>query len=127
MKPYQLIPFRFQNFENENMLLVNEVGEYLFLSKEEFNNMVSYKLDPKSETFLDLKSKQMLTDTEIEPVIKMLATKYRTRKSFLYNFTSLHMVVPTLRCNSKCKYCQVSSKAKRLLNMTWTSLQQKKL
>jgi His-Xaa-Ser system radical SAM maturase HxsB len=111
MRPYQLLPFRFHDFKNENMLLVNEVGEFLFSSKEEFNNMISYKLDPESETFLDLKSKQILTDTEIEPVIKMLATKYRTKKSFLYDFTTLHMVVPTLRCNSKCKYCQVSSKS----------------
>lgn len=111
MKPYQLLPLRFHDFKNENMLLVNEAGEFLFSSKEEFNNMILYRLDTKSEIFLDLKSKHFLTDTEIEPVIKMLATKYRTKKSFLYDFTSLHMVVPTLRCNSKCKYCQVSSKS----------------
>jgi len=92
------------------MLLVNEVGEFLFLPNKEFKNLLSYKMNPQCETFLDLKSKHILTDTEIEPVIKMLATKYRTKKSFLYNFTTLHMVVPTLRCNSKCRYCQVSSK-----------------
>ena len=115
MKPYQLLPFKFQDFKDRSLLLVNEAGEFLFLPKEEFNNMISYKLDPKSEIFLDLKSKHFLTDTEIEPVIKMLATKYRTKKSFLYNFTSLHMVVPTLRCNSDCKYCQVSSKSAEAL------------
>lgn len=111
MKPYQLLPFKFQDFIDSSLLLVNEAGEFLFLSKEDFNNMISYKLSTTSEIFLDLKSKHFLTDTEIEPVIKMLATKYRTKKSFLYNFTSLHMVVPTLRCNSECKYCQVSSKS----------------
>jgi len=111
MKPYQLLPFRFRDFRNENMLLVNEAGEFLFTSKKEFSDMISYRLDTKSEIFLDLKSKHFLTDTEIEQVIKMLATKYRTKKSFLYDFTSLHMLVPTLRCNSKCKYCQVSSKS----------------
>ena len=115
MKPYQLLPFRFQAFDNENMLLVNEVGEFLFLSKENFSNMISYKLDTANNIFLDLKSKHLLTDTEIEPVIKMLATKYRTKKSFLYDFTSLHMVVPTLRCNTKCKYCQVSSRSEDAL------------
>ncbi len=115
MKPYQLFPFKFQEFKVRNILLVNEVGEFLFLTKEEFKNMISYKLNPASEMFLNLKSKHILTDTEIEPVIKMLATKYRTKKSFLYDFTSLHMVVPTLRCNSKCKYCQVSSKSEEAL------------
>jgi len=111
MKPYQLFPFRFQEFSDDSMFLSNEVGELLFLSREEFKDMVTYKLDLKSDIFLDLKGKHFLTDTEIEPVIKMLATKYRTKKSFLHNFTSLHMVVPTLRCNSKCNYCQVSSRS----------------
>lgn len=108
---YQLLPFKFCNVKDNSRLLVNEVGEFLFLSKEEFCKMVSHKLDITSETFLDLKCKQILTDTEIEPVIKMLATKYRTKKSFLFDFTSLHMVIPTLRCNAKCKYCQVSSRS----------------
>jgi hypothetical protein len=40
MKPYQLLPLRFHDFKNENMLLVNEAGEFLFSSKEEFNNMI---------------------------------------------------------------------------------------
>ena len=40
----------------------------------------------------------------------MLATKFRTKKSILRDFTSLHMVVPTLRCNSSCIYCQVARK-----------------
>ncbi len=90
MKPYQLLPFQFQYFKDRSLLLVNEVGEFLFLSKEEFNDVISYKLDTKSEMFLDLKSKQILTDTEIEPVIKMLATKYRTKKAFF--IISLHYI-----------------------------------
>ena len=38
----------------------------------------------------------------------MLATRYRTKKSFLDGFTSLHIFVVTLRCNHTCHYCQVS-------------------
>ncbi|MBI4683908.1 MAG: His-Xaa-Ser system radical SAM maturase HxsB [Nitrospirae bacterium] len=110
MSKYQLLPFRFQKFDSEQMLIVNEVGEFFFIPLKDFADLVSNNLDVKKSIFLDLKSKHFTTDTEIEPVIKMLATKYRTKKSFLYNFTSLHMVVPTLRCNSKCIYCQVSSK-----------------
>jgi uncharacterized protein len=67
-------------------------------------------LNPQSQTFLDLKAKQILTDSELDPIVEMLATKYRSKKSFLDNFTALHMVVPTLRCNSNCRYCQVSRK-----------------
>jgi len=60
---------------------------------------------------LNLKSKHFLTDTDVEQPIKLLATKYRTKKGFLRDFTSLHMMVITLRCNQKCNYCQVSSES----------------
>lgn len=108
--PYQLLPFRFERFNEKEVFLSNEVGEFIFISNEEFNELVNHRLNTQSQIALDLKSKQILTDTEVEPVIEMLATKYRTKKSFLNNFTALHMVVPTLRCNSNCIYCQASRK-----------------
>ena len=109
-KPYQLLPFRFTRLNDNKRLIVNEVGEFIFLSNEDFNKFINYKLDNRSSLFLDLKAKHTVTDTDVGPIIDMLAIKYRTKKAFLYNFTSLHMVVPTLRCNSNCIYCQVSKK-----------------
>ena len=109
-KPYQLFPFEFMRLNNNKRLVVNEVGEHLFLTEENFSKLINYTLDSQSSPFLDLKAKHILTDTAIAPVVDMLAIKYRTKKAFLYNFTSLHMVVPTLRCNSNCVYCQVSKK-----------------
>jgi His-Xaa-Ser system radical SAM maturase HxsB len=41
-------------------------------------------------------------------LIDVLATRYRTKKSFLDDFTSLHLFVITLRCEHTCHYCQVS-------------------
>ena len=38
----------------------------------------------------------------------MLATKLRTRKSFLREGPSLHIFVVTLSCDHSCAYCQVS-------------------
>jgi len=107
---YQLLPFRFLRFNQNEVFISNEVGEFLFISNKDFDDFINYKLDPQSQTFLDLKARQVLTDTELDPVIEMLAVKYRTKKSFLDSFTALHMIVPTLRCNSNCLYCQVSRK-----------------
>lgn len=107
---YKLLPFRFERYSDNEVFITNEVGEFTFISKNDFEKLVSFNLNTQDETFLNLKAKQILTDTEIEPMIEMLATKYRTKKSFLDNFTVLHMVVPTLRCNSSCRYCQVSRK-----------------
>lgn len=91
------------------MLVVNEVGEYLFLNHHDFEALINYRLNPSSDLFFDLKGKHIIADTAITPVINLLATKYRTKKEFLNNFTSLHMVVVTLRCNQRCSYCHASS------------------
>ncbi|BAG83746.1 His-Xaa-Ser system radical SAM maturase HxsB [Candidatus Azobacteroides pseudotrichonymphae] len=109
-KTYQLLPFRFERFSDTEYFLSNDVGEFEFLSINDFRKFVSQQMDTKSDAFLNLKSKQIATDTDIEPIIEMLAAKFRTKKSVLNNFTSLHMIVPTVRCNSNCIYCQASKK-----------------
>ena len=107
---YQLLPFRFERFNDEEYLLTNDVGEYIFLHKDDFNAFVEGKLDVHSDLFYDIVSKQIATTDSVDDVVNMLATKFRTKKSILKDFTSLHMVVPTLRCNSSCIYCQVARK-----------------
>ena len=107
MIDYQILPFRFARFNESEYLLTNDVGEYIFLSNEDFDKFINKGLDTKSTVFQDIASKQIATTDNVEDVVNMLATKFRTKKSILRDFTSLHMVVPTLRCNSSCIYCQV--------------------
>ena len=109
-RPYQLLPFQFERLKSREVFLSNVVGEFVFLPESDFDRLINYQISPKENAFLDLKAKQIVTDTDPAPVIDMLSVKYRTKKSFLDHFTSLHMVVPTLRCNSNCRYCQVSRK-----------------
>lgn len=110
MSDYQILPFRFSRFSESEYLLTNEVGEYIFLNNDDFGKFVDKQLDTKSSLFQDIASKQIATTDKVEDVVNMLATKFRTKKSILRDFTSLHMVVPTLRCNSSCIYCQVARK-----------------
>ena len=110
MSRYQILPFRFARFNDSEYLLTNDVGEYIFLSKENFEKFINKELDTKSVVFQDLASKQIATTDDVKDVVNMLGTKFRTKKSILRDFTSLHMVVPTLRCNSSCVYCQVARK-----------------
>ncbi len=111
-EPYLLLPFRFGPFSGGRLLLVNVAGEYILLTRQEFENLVSYELSTTSPLFLDLKGKHFLTDTAVTPVIDLLATKYRSKREFLKTFTALHMVVVTLRCNQRCNYCHASSQPK---------------
>lgn len=111
-KMYSLLPFQFKEIQNR-ILLTNIVGNYIFLGHDEFSKFIDYQLTKKHETYLDLKAKFFLYNpTNKIEVIKLLASKYYTKKRFIEDFTVLHMIVPTLNCDSNCLYCQVSSTSK---------------
>jgi len=105
---YQLLPFRFERWSGDEILLVNDVGELVFLAADLFAALVAHRLEPRETTYSELKAKHFLADTSPSVPIDLLATKYRTKKSFLDGFTKLHLFVVTLRCDHSCHYCQVS-------------------
>lgn len=107
---YIILPFNFERIKNHSVLIVNMVGEFLTLLENDFKNLLSYKLNQNSELFYRLKAKHFITDSLSDPAIELLPVKYRTKKEFLSEFTTLHMFVVTLRCNHKCSYCHASSK-----------------
>lgn len=73
-----------------------------------FDRFVRHELDVDGEEFLLLKSRLFAAEEELELSLEKMAAKYRSRKAFLRDFTTLHMMVITLRCNQRCEYCQVS-------------------
>src|SRR5882672_4318080 len=106
--PYRLLPFQFMQFDLRRKIVVNEVGEYIFLHNSDFDSFVEYRLDRTSDSYLNLKGKHFLFDSESRSPFELLSTKYRTKKSFLAGFTKLHIFVVSLRCEHSCHYCQVS-------------------
>jgi len=104
---YDFFPFNFERI-GDRVLVVNEVGEHLFLSEADFAAFVARALPATSETYAELNSKHFLYDSDPTVAIDLLATKYRTKKSFLDGFTKLHIFVVSLRCEHSCHYCQVS-------------------
>ena len=109
MSDYIILPFQFKYF-NDNVLLVNQAGEFIFLNHSDFEHFYSNKLTSTASAYKDLKQKHFLTTQEEKKLaIDLLSTKLRTRKNFISDFTSLHMIVLTLRCNCLCSYCHASS------------------
>lgn len=77
---YTILPFRFARFNEEEYLLSNDVGEYIFLKNDEFHKFVNGELDPTSDLFYDIESKQIATTDKVEDVVKMLATNSAQRR-----------------------------------------------
>ncbi len=67
------------------------------------------RLKTNTAIFQDLESKQLVAIEDVDLPIHLTAVKLRSRKAFLKEFTSLHMVVLTAACNCRCRYCQASS------------------
>jgi len=93
----------------KNILVTTETGSWAALSPSEYEALRLDKLEENPNLRALLEDKGIiLTERNMEGVID----GYRKRKIFLFQGTSLHIVVPTLRCNHKCIYCH--SKARRV-------------
>jgi sulfatase maturation enzyme AslB (radical SAM superfamily) len=107
-RTYHLLPFRFLTLDSQREVLVNEAGEYLIAPCGTAKDLVTHRLAPTHVLYSTLKARHFFYDDDSAPLLDILATKYRTKKSFLDGFTKLHTFVVTLRCDHSCHYCQVS-------------------
>ena len=104
---WELLPYRFERL-NGRVLVTNLVGEHLFLSAEEFEQLAERALPTDSPLVRRLRAKHVIRETGEELPVELLAIKARTRNRRLAEFTSLHILVASLRCEHSCPYCQVS-------------------
>jgi His-Xaa-Ser system radical SAM maturase HxsB len=105
---YGLLPFRFARRNDDSYLLTNEVGEFCVVEGDTLRSLTQHRLSHSHPAYQDLKSRHFLSDEDSSALLDVLASKYRTKKSFLEGFTKLHIFVTSLRCNQSCPYCQVS-------------------
>lgn len=103
------MPFNYRRLPDGQFLVVNPAGEFVRLSPEQFGNLYDGFYDSLGDAFGRLRGMQLIASGDASLETEMLAVKLRTRKDYLSNFTSLHMVVVTQRCNFRCDYCHASS------------------
>ena len=109
-KKYYLLPFKLKRLKNNKEIITNDIGEYLIFpsgtTEKIINNNISSEETPN--LYQDLLSKFFISESTIPELIDVYSSRYSTKKSFLDQFTGLHIFVITLRCDQSCHYCQVS-------------------
>ena len=96
--------FRFGHLNNE-FLLTNDAGEWLFLPEADFHSLLGGQISAAHPRYIELQQRGFLRDNlDTED----LALKLRRKKHFLNQGPHLHIVITTLRCNQGCKYCHAS-------------------
>lgn len=102
------LPFFFQRMPY-GVLLTNDIGEHHLLDDECFEKFVKKQKGVHCDTLCELEGKFFCAKKMTREMIAVYATRYRTKKYFIFESTSLHMIVVTNRCNQSCVYCHASS------------------
>ncbi|MEK6874805.1 MAG: His-Xaa-Ser system radical SAM maturase HxsB [Nanoarchaeota archaeon] len=89
----------------DKVLITTDSGAWLFLEQNEFELLKSKNLTP--EILDKLTTARILLTTQN---MSQEVDAYQRKKAFLYQGTSLHIVVVTLRCNQSCVYCHSASR-----------------
>jgi uncharacterized protein len=107
---YRFLPFFFERLDG-HVLLTNDSGKFYFLDQKNFQRFINKELATNTELYFDLISNHFIYENNAIEIIKFLSTTVRTKKKHLYDFTSLHMLIVTQRCNQKCLYCHAASES----------------
>jgi len=98
--------FKLYNKFSKTYLLTTDDGNYIFVNFSAFKQLKKGKIENQEIYSNLISSGIIITPQNINKIIKKTIKRY----SFLSNGTSLHIVVPTDRCNQLCTYCFASAK-----------------
>jgi His-Xaa-Ser system radical SAM maturase HxsB len=110
MSDYSLLPFNFRQLKDDSVLISNLANIYHVLpSNFDLNKLVNNPTSLDSESIKSLESKLFISTSEdFDTKAQLTASSFT--KSIHKDLSSprLIMIVPTLRCDHHCTYCQVS-------------------
>ncbi len=96
-----------KKISDEKFLVTTHHGSWVILSREEFDLLRFGRLEEDQNLFNRLERECIIqTKTNENKIVE----EYKKRYSPLFYGTSLHILVPTLRCNHKCVYCHALSR-----------------
>ena len=100
--------FNFKKF-NDQFLLTNDFGEYVFLPDPQFRKLTTRTFSPDDEVGQLLLDRHMVYDGSKLEYSALQAEKLRSYKRYLNTATALHIFVVTTACNMRCIYCQANN------------------
>lgn len=96
--------FRFKKFDEDSYLITNDAWKFEFLSNIQFEDFISWDVE-KLTNYESLLNKWFIKSDDYED---RMVWSYSLKNHFVWVWPTLHMIVTTLRCNHKCKYCHAA-------------------
>ncbi|MEY0428649.1 MULTISPECIES: His-Xaa-Ser system radical SAM maturase HxsB [Providencia] len=102
-----ILPFNFEKISNETTFISNLAGFSLTLKNEHLLELINNEVTSDKALNEQLENGFFISkDTYLAE--KVLASALGKKLLMETNFSPIFMIVPTLRCDHTCKYCQVS-------------------
>lgn len=109
MKP---MPFNFDRLNDGRVFISNLAGFHHFVSNDELESLSCNKWSPEFRSSDILESKLFIAHDASEDLASAsLSSGFAKRLMSDLAVRPIFMIVPTLRCDHTCKYCQVSRAA----------------
>ena len=100
--------FNFKEFENK-VLITNDLGCHLFLTKNDFKKLLKKEIDINSDIGKELIERNFIFEHSNLEYSSLLKHDMRRTKNHMLTATSLHIFVVTTACNMHCVYCQANN------------------
>lgn len=100
--------FNFKKFRDK-YLLTNDLGNFLFLSEDEFQKVCIEDYKEDSQLYKKLAEKYFIVNGNKDSFVDNAASILREHKMCLFEGTQLHIFVLTTNCNQSCVYCQATA------------------
>lgn len=109
-------PFKFRKIKNK-YLVTNDSGSFFFCTEPSLNSLLKKEISKDFESYLKLRGfiYDDINDTHWNAFTYKLA-----KRKYVSDDLSYFMIIPTLRCNLKCSYCQVSRVNEDKEGYDWT-------
>ena len=100
--------FNFKKLNNE-YLITNDTGKFMFVNKDEFSNLVLDRITVENPRYKEFSDKGFVYNTRNEVNVEKNCHATADNKDYLFLSTALHIFVLTNQCNMNCVYCQAQS------------------
>jgi His-Xaa-Ser system radical SAM maturase HxsB len=108
----KLMPFNFDRLSNGDFFISNLAGFHHFISEKDFSVLVTRSIVDDKIANEALESKLFLSEEGNDSLTaSALSSGFAKRLMSDLAVNPIFMIVPTLRCDHTCKYCQVSRAA----------------
>jgi His-Xaa-Ser system radical SAM maturase HxsB len=101
-----MTPFRFRDLGDDASLIVNEVGDFKLFDSDIVSRLFDETLTEEDHS--RLRDMHILLEDEKHWRLTALASRAQNRISKMSGKLSYMLIIPTLRCDLACTYCQVS-------------------